>query len=79
MGERGKRWTDFLCSRTLSDDDKIKPQGLTIPLILPDGVDLSSNNDEADVIDIQSDLDKYVNDGTNGNDENVAETDTVVE
>ena len=62
-----------------SDNDKIKPQGLTIPLILPDGVDLSSNNDEADVIDIQSDLDKYVNDGTNGNDENVAETDTVVE
>ena len=79
MGERGKRWTDFLCSRTLSDDDKIKPQGLTIPFIVPDGLDITSNDDKADVVDNQSDWDKDVKDGTISDNENIVEADMVVD
>ena len=52
-----------------SDDDKIQPQGLAIPMVvLPQGVDLTTdsnhdfNNLTADEIDIQSDWDDKVND-----------------
>ena len=38
-------------------------------------VDLTSNHDEADVVDNQSDWDKNVNDGINRDNENITETD----
>ena len=57
--------TGMLVTLDVSDDDKIKPQGLTISYTIPDGVDLTSNKYVAGAVDNQSDWDTDVIDGVN--------------
>ena len=59
--------TGMLMTLDGSDDDKIRPQGLTITVVVPQGVDLTTDNHDfnnltADEIDNQSDWDDTVND-----------------
>jgi hypothetical protein len=36
----------MLMTRDGSDDDKIRPQGLTIPVVIPQGADLTADDDD---------------------------------
>lgn len=57
--------TGMLMTLDGSDDDKIKPQGLTIPFVVPEGVDLSSNNEDDNEVDTRTDWDADADDRIN--------------
>ena len=73
--------TGMLVTLDGSEDDKIKPQGLTIPFEMPDEVDSTSSNDDEDaVVNSQCDWDKDVEDGIYSSDnDNINEADVVVD
>ena len=79
--------TGMLMTLDGSDDDKIRPQGLTIPVVVPQGADLTADDDTFnriadDEIDNRADWDDDVNDGIREQDcgENIdEEADVIVE
>jgi hypothetical protein len=62
-----------------SDDDKIKPQGLTCELKILKVLELSSNEDSDDEIDTRTVWDADADDEINSGDENINTDNVVVE
>jgi hypothetical protein len=73
------RRTGMLTTLDGSDDDKIKPQGLTCEFKIPEVLELSSNEDSDDEIDTQTQWDADADDEINSGDENSNTDDVVVD